>query len=395
MAERFDVAVIGGGVIGASVAFNLTRLGCSSVVLVERGQLATGATSRSSGLLRTHYSVPINVQVARASLDVFERFAEVLDDPEAACGFARPGYIIVAPPGPSSDAVRRSIAMQQGHGVECRLLDRREASDLHPWLALDDIDAIGFEAEAGFADPYLTTTSFARAARSGGATLRLDTPVTGLLRQGSRITGIRTARGDIEAGTVISAMNVWSGEIARWAGIDIPLTISRHHIASFEHDRPYTAALPVLKDLASASKLYLRSVSGSQILVGTGEAGDDIADPDAPDADVSLDWVAEQGAQLAARMPAFAEGRFVTSWSGLYDTTPDWNPVLGPVPGLDGLLLAFGFSGHGFKLSPAIGRMLAQAALGLPTDLPLAPYRIGRFAEGDLLLGAYGPGAVS
>jgi sarcosine oxidase subunit beta len=190
-------------------------------------------------------------------------------------------------------------------------------------------------------------------------------------------------------------MNVWSADIARWAGIDIPLEISRHHVASFEVDTPYTSALPVLKDLASASKLYLRSVSGSQILVGTGEAGETIDDPDAPDANVSLDWVAEQGNQLAARMPRFAEGRFVTAWSGLYDTTPDWNPVLGPVPGLDGLLLAFGFSGHGFKLSPAVGKMLAQAALGQTPDLPMAPYRIRRFADGELLVGAYGPGAVS
>jgi glycine/D-amino acid oxidase-like deaminating enzyme len=395
MAERFDVAVIGGGVIGASVAFHLTKLGCKRVVLIERGQLATGATSRSSGLIRTHYSVPVNVTLARASLAVFERLGEVLDDPEAACGFAKPGYIIVAPPGAGSDAVRRSIGMQKEHGVDCRLLDRGEAKALHPWLALEDVDAIGYEAEAGFADPYLTTTSFARAARRGGATIRLGTPVTGLLRSGSRITGVRTANGDIVAGTVVSAMNVWSGAIAGWAGIEIPLSISRHHIASFEVDAPYTAALPVVKDLASASKLYLRSVSGSQILVGTGEEGDTIDDPDTPDADIALDWVAEQGAQLAHRMPRFAEGRFVTSWSGLYDTTPDWNPVLGPAPGLDGLLLAFGFSGHGFKLSPAIGRMLAEAALGATTTLPLAPYRLTRFAEGELLLGAYGPGAVS
>jgi len=395
MGEQFDVAVVGGGVIGASVAFHLTRLGCRRVVVLERGQLATGATSRSSGILRTHYSVPINVRVARAALDTFERFREVLDDPEADCGFARPGYLIVAPPGSASDAVRRSIAMQRGLGVEAGLVDRPQARALHPWLKLDDIDAIGFEAEAGFADPYLTTTSFARAARRGGATIRLDTAVTGVLRQGNRIAGVRTAAGEIAAGMVVCAMNVWSGMLARWLGIELPLSITRHHIASFAADAPYTAALPVVKDLASVGKLYLRSVSASHILVGTGEEGETIADPDLPDADIPLDWVAQQGAELAHRMPRFAEGRYVTSWSGLYDTTPDWNPVLGPVPGLDGLLVAFGFSGHGFKLSPTIGRMLAQAALGQTPDIPLAPYRITRFAENDLVVGAYGPGAVS
>jgi sarcosine oxidase subunit beta len=391
---RPDIIVIGGGVIGTSVLFHLAKLGCRNVLLLDRGAIAGGATARSSGIVRTHYSVPINVQVARASLAMFEDFSNVLDDPEADAGLVRSGYLIVAPPGPSSDAVRASIAMQRGLGVEAELLDRVQASARHPWLTLDDIDAIGFEAEAGFADPYLVATGFARAARRLGATIRTDTAVTGLLRDGNRITGVQTEGGPIHAGLVLSAVNVWSRIAAGWAGIDIPFSITAHHVFTLAADAPYTPDLPVVKDLASLSRLYTRP-SGGHLLVGAGHEGSLTEDPEAAELDADMDAIMDEAGQAAARMPAFAEGRLVRSWSGLYDTTPDWNPVLGPVPGLDGLAVAFGFSGHGFKMSPMIGRMLAQSLLGMVPDLPIAPYRITRYAEGDLLTGAYGVGAVS
>jgi sarcosine oxidase subunit beta len=153
--------------------------------------------------------------------------------------------------------------------------------------------------------------------------------------------------------------------------------------------------LPMVKDLASPGKLYMRSYGGAQLLVGDGNEGETIAAPDTEQADVPLDHVAEIGEQVARRMPVFGEAGLAASWTGVYDVTPDWNPVLGPVPGIDGLQIAYGFSGHGFKLSPVIGRLLAQSALGLPTDRPLAPYALDRFAAGNLLAGRYGAGAVS
>ncbi|MCW5749557.1 MAG: FAD-binding oxidoreductase [Alphaproteobacteria bacterium] len=395
MSETCDVAVIGGGVIGTAIAFHLTRLGAGRVLLFERDQIAGGTTAQSSGLLRAHYSVPENMAMARASLAMFEDFAGLIEDGEASAGMVRCGYLIVAPTGERSRAVRDAIGRQRELGIEASLVDAAAARALHPWLYLDDVDAIGYEPGAGFADPNLVASWFARGARRRGAQIRPGVAVTGLLRSGGRVCGLRTAEGEVGAGVTIAAMNVWSGALARWAGVKLPMTITRHDLASFETGEPYTTRFPMVKDLASAGLIYTRSTSGSQILVGTGDEGIEVSAPEGYDADISLDWIAEQGAALAHRMPKFAEGRFVTSWSGLYDTTPDWNPVLGPVPGLDGLLVAFGFSGHGFKLSPMIGRLLAQTALGLPTDLPLAPYRFSRFAENAPLRGSYGAGAVS
>jgi len=395
MSERYDAIVIGGGVIGASVLFQLTELGCRKALLIERGDIAGGMTAHSSGIVRTHYSVPANVEIARASLAMFENFRALLDDDaEADAGLVLSGYLIVAPPGPASEAVRSSIGMQRSLGVDAKLLDRVGALERHPWLQLDDIDAIGFEGEAGVADPYLVTTGFIRAARRRGASVRTKTAVRGLLREGERVTGVMTKEGPIEAGVVLSAVNVWSQAAAGWAGIDIPCTITAHHVFTLAADRPYTQDLPVLKDLASTAKLYMRAMSG-HLLVGGGHEGVLTDDPDMGSLEPDHDAIIDEAAQAAARLPEFAEGRLARSWSGLYDTTPDWNPVLGPVPGIDGLHVAFGFSGHGFKMSPMIGRMLAQSMLGLESDFPIHPYRMNRYADGEPLLGAYGTGAVS
>ena len=139
----------------------------------------------------------------------------------------------------------------------------------------------------------------------------------------------------------------------------------------------------------------MRGYGGRQLLVGDGGEGETIAVPDTGQADVGLDYIAEIGEQVAHRLPAFAEAGLAASWTGIYDVTPDWNPVLGPLPGVDGLQVAYGFSGHGFKLSPIVGRLVAQAALGLPTDLDIEPYSLSRFTNARLLTGRYGAGPVS
>jgi sarcosine oxidase subunit beta len=394
--ERFDAIVIGGGVIGVSIAYHLARLGCRRVLLLEQGQLGSGTTAQSSCLVRTHYSVPENVALANAGLAVFRNFAQYLEDPEADAGFTRCGLLIVAAADARADALRDTLAVERSVGIDAREIGADDARAIHPLLNLDDIAAIGWEPDAGYADAYLTLSAFARSARRLGATIREGSAVTDLVRDASgRVMGVVTAAGTIAAGFVVSAQNIWSRQLAAWTGIDVPLTLSRHAVFTLEAPVPYTRNLPVLKDLASPGKLYMRSYGGSQLLVGDGNEGETIADPDTEQADVALDYVAEIGEQVAHRLPVFAEAGLAASWTGVYDVTPDWNPVLGALPGLEGLYVAYGFSGHGFKLSPIVGRLVAQHALGLPTDLPLAPYSFARFGAGRLLTGRYGAGAVS
>ena len=393
--ERFDAIVIGGGVIGTSIAFHLVRFGAGRVLLVDRGRLGGGTSAQSSCIVRTHYSVPDNIALARAALAIYGDFPNYLEDAEADCGLNRCGLMLVAPAGERERALRGTLALQRRAGIPAHEIDSDEARRIHPLLDFGDAPVVGWEPGAGYADAYLTLSAYARAARHRGATIREGVAVTGLVRDGARVTGVQTAQGPIAAGLVVSAQNVWSRELAAWTGIDVPLALSRHAVMTLESETPYTNRLPVVMEWAPPGGIYFRCYGGRQVLVGDTGDGEIIAEPDTGQADVSLDHVADIGAKLARRMPAFADAGLVASWTGVYDVTPDWNPVLGPLPGTDGLQVAFGFSGHGFKLSPIVGRIVAQSALGLAPDLPLAPYSIERFATGRLLVGDYGASVVS
>ncbi|MFO1330127.1 MAG: FAD-binding oxidoreductase [Rubrivivax sp.] len=395
MQDSADVVVIGAGVIGASVAFHLAALGAGRVRVFERGRIGEGTSAQSSGILRTHYSVPSNVELALRSWRVYERFADELDDAEASAGLVRCGYLIAAPPGDKAEALRQSLADQRARGIAVLELDARAAAERLPIARFDGDALIGYEPDAGFGDATLVATSYARAARRRGVGLDEGVAVQGLLRQGERVTGVRTARGEVHAGMVVSVQNIWAAELQAWAGLSLPLHAERHRVLALQGPQAYTRAMPVFKDLASDGMLYARSYGGAQMLVSEGTAGEVLDRPDTTPGPIDMDWVLEVGAQVAARFPSYAEAGLASSWTGVYDVTPDWNPILGAVPGLDGLVLGCGFSGHGFKLAPAVGRVLAQVALGLPADVDLSPYALQRFAAGRLLSGRYGQGAVS
>ncbi|MGA9915372.1 NAD(P)/FAD-dependent oxidoreductase [Paraburkholderia sp.] len=394
--SRYDFVVIGAGVIGASVAHHLAMLGAKSVLVLERSTIGAGTTSQSSGLLRTHYSVRQNVELARSSWWAFNNFAEYVGDDEASCGLVKCGYMICAPDGDKIAPLRASLTAQEEMGIEVQLLDKHEARERLPIAQFDDASLIGYEPEAGFADAYLVATSFARAARRKGVKVMEGVTVTGVLREGRKVVGVETTAGSFSCGTLISTQNIWTPEIAGWLDVDLPVKPERHTVLALECEAAaYSFNMPAFKDLGSAGMLYYRSYGGSQMLVSEGVVGETLNAPETEQGDISLDYVGEVGAQVAERFPAYETAGLASSWTGVYDVTPDWNPVLGSVGGIEGLVVGFGFSGHGFKLSPGVGKILAQHALGLPTDVSLEPYALSRFAIGALLVGKYGAGAVS
>jgi sarcosine oxidase subunit beta len=390
-----DSIVIGAGVIGTSIAYHLAAFGARSVVVLDRGQVGSGTSSQSSGILRTHYSVPENVALARRSWQAFESFAAYLDDDEASAGLVKCGYLIAAPEGAKLAPLRAALLAQQAQGIAVHLLSAQEAALRLPICRFDDAALIGFEPDAGFADAYLVATGFARAARRRGVKIIEGVEVERLVLEGGRVAGVETSQGRFASATVVSAQNIWATDIERWTGIATPLRAERHSVLALAGPEPYTYAMPVYKDLGSAGMLYCRSYGGAQMLVSEGVAGETLAQPDNEQGEIAIDHVLAVGAQVAERFPSFAAAGLASSWTGVYDVTPDWNPVLGRVPEVPGLVVAYGFSGHGFKLSPAVGRVLAQEVLGLPLDTSLAPYALERFRSGRLLRGQYGSGAVS
>ncbi|MDP3924093.1 MAG: FAD-dependent oxidoreductase, partial [Hydrogenophaga sp.] len=334
--QSYDAIVIGAGVIGSSVAYHLARLGAGKVLVLDRSQIGSGTSTQSSGILRTHYSVIENVELAKRSWSVFNDFAGYLGDEEASAGLVKCGYLISSPEGPKLEPLRAALAGQVAMGIRVDLIDQAQASALLPIAQFDDAALIGFEPEAGFADAYLVATGFARAARRQGVKIMEGVNVERLLMEGGRVVGVETNQGTFHSNTVISTQNIWAGDIERWTGVPTPVKAERHAVLALEGPEAYSFQMPVFKDLGSPGMLYCRSYGGNQMLVSEGTVGETLAVPDNEQGDISMDYVVEVGEQVAERFPSFGEAGLASSWTGVYDVTPDWNPVLGRLPDVPG-----------------------------------------------------------
>lgn len=388
-----DIVIVGGGVIGASTAFNLANQGAKNVVLLERKAVCSGGTAKSCAICRTHYSIADNRLHAVESLKIFENFNAVVGG-SADAGFRRTGYIILGPEAhrqPMLDVFKAQNAL----GIDTAVLSKEEAHRIHPLLQFDDVDVIGYDTRAGYADPHLTTTAYVDRARELGVAVHTSTPVTGLEIKG-KIKRVTTPAGVIETPTLVLIAGPWTNDLGKMIGVTFPYEISRHKVITLKIDSPYDEHWPTVKDLTTPDKIYFRPETGGVVLVGTGDHGDPIEDADTlRDDQVDLAHVDRIGALIAHRMPAFANLKYTAGWTGPYDITPDWNPIIGAVPGYDGVFVGVGFSGHGFKMAPTVGESLAQTILGQPVRVSVDGYAPERFAAGKLLHGAYGIGSIS
>jgi glycine/D-amino acid oxidase-like deaminating enzyme len=385
-----DVLIIGGGVYGCATAYHLARLGAGKVVVLERRHVCAGGTAKSCAIVRTHYSVTTNLVHAVESLKIFAHFDEIVGGD---VGWHRTGYLILGPE-EHREPMLRVFAEQNAHGIDTAVLDPATAREIHPLLSYHDVEVIGYDTFTGYADPYLTTMAYADRARELGVTICTNTPVTRLGIEG-RVNVVATPDGTWNAPLVLLAAGPWTNAIAATAGLQFPYEISRHKIITLRIGRPYEPHWPIVKDLTTPDKIYFRPETGGVVLVGTGDHGDPITDPDTLTDHVDMDHIVRIGRLVNNRMPAFAEAECTAGWTGPYDITPDWNPLVGAVPGVEGLFVAVGFSGHGFKLAPTISEALAQTMLGQTPRLSIADYDPNRFAEGRLLRGAYGIGSIS
>ena len=390
MSQNADIIIIGGGVIGCSTAYNLARLGAGRVVLLERGDICSGGTAKSCAIVRTHYSIETNLNHAVESLKIFRAFDDAVGGD---AGWQRTGYLILGPEA-HREPMLAVFARQNARGIDTRVLSAAEAAEMHPLLSYDDAEVIGYDSQAGYADPYLTTTNYANRARELGAAIQTDTIVTGL-RAAAGLTTVTTNRGDFTAPQVVLAAGPWTNGVAAAHGLAFPYEISRHKVITLKIGRPYEKTWPIVKDLTTPDKIYFRPDTGGVVLVGTGDHGDPIDDADTLTDAIDDAHLARIGDLIARRMPPFADAQYVAGWTGPYDIAADWNPIVGPVPGYEGLFVAVGFSGHGFKLAPTIGEALAQTILGQAVRVPIADYGLDRFTAGHALHGAYGIGSIS
>ncbi|EFC80747.1 FAD-binding oxidoreductase [Parafrankia sp. EUN1f] len=379
------VVIVGGGLIGLSIARALTARGVGDVLILERATLNSGGTGKSSGIVRCHYGVPSIAAMAWRSLPIFEELGEAI-------GFSQVGYLVAVGP-ENVEPLRANTATHQSLGIDVELIDHDRAGALWPYLRLDDLAAFSYEPRGGYADASQLATQFGFQARDGGARIRQSTPVTRVLTTGDTVRGVELAGGEkVEADIVVVAAGWWSGALMAGAGVELPIESLRSELLVVDAGVPLRD-LPVLSDLVSLQ--YARIEGSGELLVGNS----DHSQPKFADPDNYSNQASEAGLERAAekvlhRFAKFPEPSVAHTYAGCYDITPDWNPVIAPVApgGPAGLFLAAGFSGHGFKISPAVGTLMADLILdgdSRDPDIPAADFRLGRFAEDDPLTSRY------
>lgn len=385
MSNTFDVLIIGAGIMGCTTAFELAQRGLKVGVL-EKRQVGAGGTGKSSAIIRQHYSNELTARMALWSLRVFQDFDERVG---GECGFRPTGFVALVA-GKDQPGLAANIALQRRVGIATELLDAGALAEIIPQMRRDDLLAAAYESESGYADPYLTVTAYADAARRHGARFVLNTPVTGFRFAGGKVVGVDTPDGRFDAPLVINAAGAWGAGVARLAGVTAPINPCRVQVAFFRRPGGHEASHPVVADFMNA--IYFRSETGALTLVGLIDPGEAnaIVNPDAFDEQMDSAFVLDAGERLINRYPAMERSQSTGGYASLYAITPDWHPIMDEAPAGSGLFICSGFSGHGFKLGPAVGRMMADRVLNAPHSLfDTRMFRLSRYAEQEPVRGQY------
>jgi sarcosine oxidase subunit beta len=374
-----DVVVVGGGVHGASVAYHLARRRAGRVVLVERKFLASGPTGRSSALVRRFYAMDFLTRTGNASAGLFQRWAEAVGGGDP--GFRQVGILWLAAADRKAN-LEQNVRRAQALGARIDLLTPEDAKALVPAMAVDDIAVAAHEPESGYADASSTTNALATRARELGATIVQHVPVEAILTGSGRVTGVRTEAGEIHAPAVVVCAGLWAPGLLAPLGIEVPIAPTRHQMCFFRRP-PGFDGHPGMIDRPSGT--YMRPETGNLTIHGV-STYHEVVDPDHYNEGADPEEVARNAELIARRFPVMEHGLSMGGYSGVYDVTPDHEPILGPIPEFAGLHADFGWSGHGFKHSPAVGDIVAETVLeGRAAGWDLRPLRWSRFREGDLL----------
>ena len=377
MAERADVAIIGAGVVGTSVAFHLARLGSARVLLLEREALpGTGSTAKANGGIRAQFTTDVNVAMSLASMEILDALAPEIGEPPL---YRKAGYLFLTGDARRLAAMESAAAFQRARGVAVEVLDADGVRARVPFAA-GPVAGGTFGARDGFIDPGGLTNFFLREASRSGVRTLYGAGVSAIARTGAGFL-LKTGAGDVAAGAVVVAAGPWTGRVAALAGVDVPVEPVRRHIFVSGPCRALPAVIPMTID-ADSGVLVRRE--GSRIAIAWSNADE----PPGFNAAFDPDFFLRFAGPLEERFPSIAEAGLDLrmSWSGLYEVTPDHHAVLGPAAAVPGLLVASGFSGHGVMHAPAAGRAVAEMILhGRSEAVDVSPLALDRFARGALI----------
>jgi sarcosine oxidase subunit beta len=346
-----ECVIIGGGIIGASIAFHLAKKGMKDIVLLEKEMfLGAGSTGKCAGGIRAQFSSEINIRLSLLSEDLFERFSE--DTGEEGI-FDQVGYLFLVTNDDDVKTFQKLMELQQNVGAPVEWLTREDISDLCPKVRMDDVIGGTFCKKDGIGDPHVFTQGYISAARKLGVEIMEETPLTGIELNSGKVTSVETSKGKISTPMIINCAGPEAEKIGKMVGIDLPVLPYKRQISTTSPLSWLPGSFPMVVDIVSG--LYFHKESGGLLL---GWADKDTA----PGYDQSLDPDYTDAILMKAldRIPILEEAGIATSWAGLYASTPDHHAIMGKVPDLDGFLNAIGFSGHGFMQAPGVGQLMAE-----------------------------------
>jgi sarcosine oxidase subunit beta len=368
-----STVIIGGGVVGCSIAYQLAKRGMRDVLVLERDAVGAGTTSKAAGGIRAQFPTETEIRFSLESLAVFHRFREEFG---VDIGYQQIGYLFLVTDEADLRGFETRIALQRSLGVDVRVISPADARALVPALAVDDLVAAVWGPTDGLAGPAEVTQGYARRARELGVRIAEGVDVTAITRANGRVDGVRTSDGEVSSPLVINAAGPAAARVARLAGLEIPVLPRRRHIFFTEPFPEIKGPVPLTTDRGSG--FYCRK-EREQILLSPGDVEDS-----GEDLTVTMDWrkVEDAVEKAVRRVPLLERARIAGGWAGLRPLTPDEHAIIGPAPGVDGFFLAVGFGGHGFQHSPATGRYVAEWLLDGKPSLDLSLFDPGRFADG-------------
>lgn len=387
MVEKADIVVVGGGCIGTAIALHLAEKQVGRIILLEKKQLANGASGKGIGIIRTHYTHPVLAELAQLSQQRFHDFKERFGGYDA--GFHPCGYYVLV--GESDvETLKRVVEVHQSMNINVDLVDVQALQQI-PYLNLSDVAAAAYEPDSGYGTPPQTTQAFAQRATDLGVEIRTQTPVSEIqLDTQGKVQGVVTPNGAIATRTVIDCVGPWAKKFTEHLGLEFPVTPVVEHVVVVERPIEFTQPHPVISDLVNLC--YSRS-DASQPYTRIGNSDPkyhpqfSLKDADDFQGQVFPQITEELHQKLIHRFPIFEQGRIVEKYSGIWGVTPDYQPIIDRLNHVPGLFCAVGFSGHGYKLSPIIGELMSQFILGETNPLVdnLKLFRFARFQENDLV----------
>ncbi|HZS28295.1 MAG TPA: FAD-dependent oxidoreductase [Candidatus Angelobacter sp.] len=379
--QTADVVIIGGGIVGSSIAWHLTHAGCKSVLVIEReSSQGKGSTGKSMGGVRAQFSTPVNIQMSLYSIPFYSKFEEVVGHP---ADYRPQGYLFLATKQSHLNYLRDNFERQEKLGLKtARLLPAEEIRAMLPQLRSDDVLGGSFCSTDGFVDPYSVMNGFMASAVEQGATLWKKTEVNGITTDGSGAFSVETTRGPVATHTVVNAAGAWAAQIAKFVGVDLPVEPLRRMLVPSEPFDDFPHSSPMVIDMSTG--FHFRPEGRGFLL-----AWNDPEEMPGYKTDFEPAFIEKILMHAADRVPAFENLPInpKRAWAGLYEMTPDHHCILGPVAAVPGFFLANGFSGHGVMHSPATGKILADLILQGKTDIvdDVSVLGFERFAKGELL----------